>query len=174
MTVVYAKEGFTGIVDGSAQRPGTPPAPGQCETYREGLLAHDEQDHGGDSAGEADSGDPGQSDGYQNSGIISRHGVEHGGRRGAGGGLRERDEGRVKMNKKAKVYAPHVPVYIGKKIMATLFNAMTTALLLNLHQHDRDGLWEIACWLSEASEENNIKARRINLVQGFDLYPPST
>lgn len=88
--------------------------------------------------------------------------------------------GRVKVIKKAKVHAPHVPVYI-KKIMAmaTLFNAMTTAILLNLHQHDRDGWWEIACaphsWLSEASEENNIKAkaRRVNLAQGFDLYQPS-
>ncbi|CAE7443123.1 Cacna1h [Symbiodinium natans] len=54
----------------------------------------------------------------------------------------------------------------------------TMNLLVGLHQHDRDGLWEIACaphsWLSMAAEEHGIKAYRVNLTNGYDLYQPET
>ena len=81
---------------------------------------------------------------------------------------------------KTVMYKPRVPVYVGKKIMsmASLFTTLTSSLLLGLHLHERDGLWEVACaphsWLTEAAEEHNLKPRRINLAQGYDLYQTST
>ena len=81
---------------------------------------------------------------------------------------------------KSVMYKPQAPVYVGKQLMtmASIFTAMTSSLLLNLHLRDRDGLWEIACahhsWLSEASEEHNLKPRRINLANGYALYQSST
>ena len=100
-----------------------------------------------------------------------------GGRRGACGGLRER-AGRDLNSKDSKATA--LPLHVGRKVMALTGLMMTacSALLLDLHLHDRDGLWEIACaphsWLSAAAEEHGLKPQRINLASGFDLYQKET
>ena len=69
---------------------------------------------------------------------------------------------------------------VGKKIMsfATMMSMATSSLLLGVHLHDRDGLWEIACaphsWLSESAQQQGLRPRRINLEAGYDLYHPET
>ena len=42
----------------------------------------------------------------------------------------------------------------------------------------QDGVWEIACaphsWLSQACDQQGLRARRINLEQGYNLYQDKT
>ena len=56
--------------------------------------------------------------------------------------------------------------------------AATSSLLAGLHLDGRDGVWEIACaphsQLSESTEAQGLKPRRINLHSGYDLYKPET
>ena len=61
---------------------------------------------------------------------------------------------------------------------ATMMTAATSSMLLGLHLHDRDGLWEISAsphdWLSQAASRQGLKPRSINLQSGYDLYKPAT
>ena len=69
---------------------------------------------------------------------------------------------------------------VGKRVMtfATMMTAATSSMLLGLHLHDRDGLWEISAsphdWLSQAASQQGLKPRSINLQSGYDLYKPAT
>ena len=103
------------------------------------------------------------------------------GRRGTGSGLRERGTGRLRMKgEQDGNHAEETPHYVAKKVMAmsTLMMATTANLIMGLHLHDRDGLWEISggphSWLTAAAEEHGLKPRRIDLQGGYDLYRHET
>ena len=69
---------------------------------------------------------------------------------------------------------------VGHRVMAfaTMMTAATSSLLMGLHLHDRDGLWEVSAaphdWLSQAAKQHGLKSRSINLQNGYDLYKPAT
>ena len=73
-----------------------------------------------------------------------------------------------------------LPIFMGKKIMqmSVMMTTMLSGMLMGLHCHDRDGLWEVACaphsWLSEAATQYGLAPRRINLAEGYDLYDKET
>ena len=69
---------------------------------------------------------------------------------------------------------------LGNRVMSmvTLMATAASGLLLDLHLEGRDGLWEIACaphsWLSISAEQHDLRPRRINLSNGYDLYKAET
>ena len=73
-----------------------------------------------------------------------------------------------------------VSVGLGNKVMnaVTMLATMASTLLVGLHLHERDGLWELSCsphtGLSMAAEQQDLRPRRINLSSGYDLYRPET
>ena len=73
-----------------------------------------------------------------------------------------------------------LPVGIASKLMilaATMISTMATSAV-DLCLGDQDGVWEVACaphsWLSEACDRQGLRACRINLEQGYDLYKAET
>ena len=167
---------------------GRAPAPdGRLHAHRADLSSHAGQDQ---CRGGATQGHHGRQEHEHRDTLDSGANITHGNvirmgrsastgrRRGAGDGLRERGLRRVDGAKQEPV--KELPHFIGKKVMALSGLLLTTTmnLLVGLHQHDRDGLWEIACaphsWLSMAAEEHGIKAYRVNLTNGYDLYQPET
>ena len=102
-------------------------------------------------------------------------------RRGAGPGLRDGSAGRLRMKSgQGEPSAKEASRQVVQKVMAmsTLMMATSASMLMGLHLHDREGLWEISCgphgWLSAAAEEHGLKPRQINFQNGYDLYHKDT
>ena len=182
-STLHSPEGFPGYLDANRECANGDQDAGRAagtfgndQAYGEDLSSCDEQGGCGGRSGEVDQGFAGAAT-NSSTNITHEHGMGNDRRRGAGGCVRK---GESVKDLKTVMYKPRVPVYVGKKIMsmASLFTTLTSSLLLGLHLHERDGLWEVACaphsWLTEAAEEQNLKPRRINLAQGYDLYQTST
>ena len=52
------------------------------------------------------------------------------------------------------------------------------SVALNMNLEGRQGLWEIACsdnsWLTASAQQHGISGRRINYLQGYDIYKQET
>ena len=62
--------------------------------------------------------------------------------------------------------------------LATTLMSSMVSLASDLLLDTQDGVWEIACaphsWLSQACDQQGLRARRINLEQGYNLYQDKT
>ena len=171
---------------------GAPPPHGEHTAHGPDLQAHAGEDQ---RRGSPQQGHPGREEpellinGDSNDSdqhVTDYHdhelgGSSAGGRRGAGPGLRAGGDRRLRVKNQATMDGDYnLSPRMGKKVMAmsALLVATAMELLVGLHLHDRDGLWEISGaphgWLSAAAEEHGLKPRRINFASGYDLYQRGT
>ena len=195
-TPVHPAQGESGQLYSSGEPPHrdedadrASPAAGRDQAHGQGVPPHAREDHGRGSSDEIHSRSQGRPH-YDHSGEFGNgdeFSNEHLGRGTDGGDARRRGvDSRLRERSQPIAMKPkyvtkkEAPLFIGKKLMAmaALMTTATSSLLMGLHLEGRDGVWEIACaphsWLSQASQEHDLKPRRINLHSGYDLYNPST
>ena len=178
--------------DGEPDAQGAQGPHGRPQAYSPDLLAHAEPDQRRGGAEQRHRGPQEQhtdglicddylDDGSSNSGSAKQSRVQRqlGNDGRAHASLSDRSGcATVKSKKKEKrddMLRP-LPHHMGQKVMSfvTVMMAATSNLLAGLALDERDGLWEIACaphsWLSEAAQSHDLRPRRINMNNGFDLY----
>ena len=179
----------------------TPGTDGKLQADCGDLPGHAAQDRRGGAAQHVDSGADGRApdggdcesghDGYSYDERYYTSDGERGKSRAsvlneqlAGDGKSQHSGRRLLRNKgTTKAKGPlgiTLPVFMGKKLMAltSIYTAVCSQLLINLHLCDCDGLWEISCAphgrLSTMAEQLGMRPRRINHRQGYNLYKPKT